>query len=35
MDKDWKVSPITKEMKNTAWSQLGTLDREIILLIGE
>lgn len=24
MDKDWTISPITKQMKNTAWSQLGT-----------
>ena len=24
MDRDWKVSPITKQMKDTAWSQLGT-----------
>jgi tRNA-splicing ligase RtcB len=24
MDQDWNVSPITKQMKETAWSQLGT-----------
>ncbi|NLN92339.1 MAG: RtcB family protein [Candidatus Hydrogenedens sp.] len=24
MDEDWSVSPVTKKMKDTAWSQLGT-----------
>lgn len=24
MDQDWNVSPITKQLKNRAWSQLGT-----------
>ena len=24
MDQDWKISPVTKHMKNTAWAQLGT-----------